>query len=59
MTAGLRLEIAPSPRWDSFVAGRSMWLEANEDAFSTTGVRDAAGRSGRFAGRQLEGRVRY
>jgi hypothetical protein len=29
------------------------------DAFSTTGVRDPAGRSGSFAGRQLEGRVRW
>ena len=36
-----------------------MWLEAREDAFSTTGVRDAAGRSGRYAGAQIEARWRY
>ena len=59
VTPGLRLEVTPSPRWDGFVAVRGLWLEAREDAFSTTGVRDPAGASGRFAGRQLEGRVRY
>jgi hypothetical protein len=35
-----------------------MWLDARTDAFSTTGVRDATGQSGRFAGHQLEGRLR-
>lgn len=59
VTPGLRLEVTPSPRWDGFVAARGLWLEAREDGFSTTGVRDPAGASGSFAGRQLEGRVRY
>lgn len=59
VTPGLRLEMTPSPRWDGFVAARGLWLEAREDAFSTTGVRDPAGASGRYAGTQLEGRVRY
>jgi hypothetical protein len=59
VTPGVRLEIAPSPAWDAFGAARTMWLEAPQDAFSTTGVRDPAGRSGRYAGAQVEGRVRY
>lgn len=36
-----------------------MCLAADRDSFSTTGVRDAAGRSGDFAGHQLEARIRY
>jgi hypothetical protein len=58
-TVGLRLEATPSKRVDWFVAYRPMWLAAKEDTFSTTGVRDASGRSGDFAGHQVEGRIRY
>lgn len=58
-TPGLRLEATPSPRLDGFVTARAMWLDSATDAFSTTAVRDARGRSGKFAGEQLEGRVRY
>jgi len=59
MTPGIRLEVAPSKRLDAFAAYRAMWLASDRDSFSTTGVRDASGRSGDFAGHQLEGRVRY
>jgi hypothetical protein len=58
-TPGLRIEIAPGKRFDAFAGYRAMWLASRSDAFSTTGVRDAAGRSGRFAGHQVEARVRY
>ncbi len=58
-TPGLRLEASPSPRLDLFVAGRLMWLASETDSFSTTGVRDVTGGSGGFAGRQVEGRLRY
>ena len=58
-TPAVRLEVAPTRRLDAFVAYRGMWLANRRDAFSTTGVRDPAGRSGSFAGRQLEGRVRW
>jgi hypothetical protein len=58
-TPGLRLEATPSARLDGFVTARAMWLESATDAFSTTGVRDPRGRSGGYAGEQLEGRVRY
>jgi len=59
VTPGLRLELTPSRRWDAFLAYRGLWLASAQDAFSTTGVRDPSGKSGRFAGTQLEGRVRY
>jgi hypothetical protein len=59
ITPAVRLEVEPSERLDAFVAYRAMWLASKSDSFSTTGVRDAAGRSGSFAGHQLEGRVRY
>jgi hypothetical protein len=58
-TPAIRAEIAPSARWDAFAAYRAMWLADRTDAFSTTGVRDATGASGNFAGHQVEGRVRY
>lgn len=58
-TPGIRLEVTPDKRWDGFAVYRAMWLASRTDAFATTGVRDSAGRSGDFAGHQLEGRVRY
>ncbi|WP_420145998.1 alginate export family protein [Sphingobium sp.] len=58
-TVGIRVEAKPSKRLDWFAAYRPMWLAARQDSFSSTGVRDASGRSGDFAGHQLEGRVRY
>jgi hypothetical protein len=36
-----------------------MWLAARTDAFSATGVRDARGTSGRFAGTQIDARLRH
>jgi len=57
--AGIRLEAVPSKRLDWFAAYRPLWLAADRDSFSTTGVRDASGSSGDFAGHQLEARVRY
>jgi Alginate export len=58
-TVGLRMETAPSQRLDAFAVYRALWAAAATDSFSTTGVRDPTGASGRFAGYQLEGRVRY
>lgn len=59
VTPGIRIEAMPSKRLDWFAAYRAMWLAADRDSFSTTGVRDASGRSGDFAGHQIEGRIRY
>jgi hypothetical protein len=58
-TVGVRAEVAPTARWDAFGAYRAMWLADRTDSFSTTGVRDATGASGSFAGHQLEARMRY
>jgi len=58
-TVGVRLEATPGKRLDWFAVYRPMWLAADRDSFSTTGVRDPTGRSGNFAGQQLEARVRY
>lgn len=59
ITPGVRFEATPSKRLDWFAAYRAMWLAADEDSFSSTGVRDATGRSGDFAGHQWEARLRY
>lgn len=59
VTPGIRIETTPSKRLDWFAAYRPMWLAADQDSFSSTGVRDASGRSGDFAGHQIEARVRY
>lgn len=56
---GVRLEATPSKRTDWFLSYRPMWLASRYDAFSSTGVRDASGRSGNFAGHQVDGRVRH
>lgn len=56
---GVRAEVAPGKKLDAFVSYRPMWLAEKTDSFATTGVRDASGKSGRFAGHQLEGRARY
>lgn len=56
---GLRLEATPGPKVDWFAGYRPMWLASGRDAFASTGVRDATGRSGRFAGHQVDSRVRY
>lgn len=59
ISPGLRVEIAPDPRWDAFLDYRALWLEDPTDSFAATGVRDRTGQSGRFAGQQIEGRIRY
>jgi hypothetical protein len=56
---GLRLEAAPSARVDVHGTWRLLWAADRHDSFSTTGIRDASGAAGRFAGQQLDGRVRY
>lgn len=57
-TIGLRAEATPTPRLDFFLDARALWAASRTDSFSTTGVRDPSGASGRFAGYQLEGRGR-
>ena len=56
---GVKLEAAPSARLDGFINYRPMWLADAHDAFATTGVRDLAGQSGRFAGHQIDADLRW
>jgi hypothetical protein len=55
---GLRLGVRRGPT-DGYVTARLLWAASATDSFSTTGVRDPTGASGRFAGAQLEGRARH
>jgi hypothetical protein len=59
ISPGVRLEAVPGAKSDLMVSYRPFWLAAREDAFSSTGVRDPNGRSGSFAGHQLDARLRY
>ena len=59
VSPGLRVEVTPSQRLDAFLGYRALWLADRHDAFSSTGVRDASGASGTWAGHQLDGRVRW
>ena len=59
VSPGLRLEVKPDSRWDAMVFYRALWLDEAADSFANTGVRDAAGASGDFAGHQIEARARY
>lgn len=54
---GIRLEAKPGKRVELLADGRGLWLASRYDRFY--GVTDESGRSGRFAGSQIEGRVRY
>jgi hypothetical protein len=56
---GIRLEAAPDARLDLMGTYRALWAADRTDSFASSGIRDASGDSSRFAGRQLEGRVRY
>lgn len=58
-TLGLRLEAIPASRLDVMGTWRLLWAADRRDGFSTTGIRDASGASGKFAGQQFDGRVRY
>lgn len=56
---GLRLEGTPSKRFDYLLTWHPMWLANARDAFGSSGVKNAAGTSGTFAGHQFDTRLRY
>jgi len=58
VTPGIRFE-AKRGRFDIMTMYRALWLDQATDSFGSTGVRDAAGASGRWAGNQVELRARY
>lgn len=59
LSPGLRLEARPTPRLDLRVDTRAVLLAALRDRLSSTGLIDATGAAGRFAGQQNEARLRY
>lgn len=56
---GLRAEFVPDARVDLMTTWKLLYLASRTDSFSTIGVRDASGNSGRYAGQQFDLRVRY
>lgn len=56
---GLRLQLQPTKTVTSFLALRSFWLAERSDEWTTSGVQDARGKSGRHLGTQIEMRVRW
>ena len=56
---GVRLELTPDARTDFMATWKLLYLASRSDSFSTTGVRDANGRSGNTAGQQFDLRGRY
>lgn len=59
ITPGVRLDVTPSKRLDAFISYRELWLASRFDAFATTGVIDPSGQAGRYAGRQIDARLRW
>jgi hypothetical protein len=56
---GARMELTPSARLDLMLALRLLRAADATDSFSTSGIRDATGASGRKAGSLVDLRVRY
>jgi hypothetical protein len=54
---GVRFETRPGKRFESLLTYRGVWLASRYDRFAN--VTDDTGRSGRFAGQQVEGRLRF
>jgi hypothetical protein len=48
----------PGKRSDAQVTARPLWLASATDQFAVTGVRDATGAAGKWAGMQIDARVR-
>lgn len=59
ISPGVRLETKRGKRFDAMTMYRALWLRKEADTFAATGVRDAAGTSGKWAGNQVELRLRY
>src|SRR3546814_11505810 len=59
ISPGVRVGVKPDKRWSAFAMYRALWLANRTDSFGSTGVRDATGQSGRFAGQQLEASASY
>lgn len=58
VSPAIRFEARPSKRLDLMASVRGAWLASSIDAFSSTGVTDKTGNSGKFGGVQFELRGR-
>ena len=58
ISAEARVEVTPNKKWDGYLAVRPLWLANATDSFAATGVRDAPGRAGSYAGTQIDSRAR-
>lgn len=56
---GMRLSFEPAKRLSLMFANHALLLASKRDAWTTSGLRDPSGNSGRFLGQQLEARVRW
>lgn len=56
---GLRAEVKPHTTVDAFVGYRFAWLASERDAWTTAGLQDPTGASGKFIGQQVEASVRW
>lgn len=54
----IRVEATPDKAMDFSGSWRPMWLANTRDSFSTSGVRDASGKAGSYAGSQFDLRIR-
>ncbi|MCS6900141.1 MAG: alginate export family protein [Myxococcales bacterium] len=59
ISPSIRVGVDPHRTVDAFAAYRPAWLASPRDAWTTSGLRDPDGRSGRFLGHQVEARVRW
>ncbi|MBA16081.1 MAG: alginate export family protein [Sphingomonas sp.] len=59
VSPGVRFSFQPAADLDFFAAVRGAWLDSETDSFAKTGVRDASGNAGTYAGTQVEARARY
>lgn len=55
----LRLTMAPHPRVAFRLAHRGVWLASSKDAWTSSGVQDVTGASGRYVGQQMEASLRW
>jgi hypothetical protein len=58
-TAGGRVQVRPRAAVSAFLAYRAFWLAQKRDRWTTSGVWDPSGESGRFLGHQVEVRGRW
>lgn len=59
LSPGWRLILTPAAKWNVMIAHRGYWLASTRDGQGRSGLVDGIGASGRFAGQQIETRIRW